>query len=430
MTDMKIERFSPHNGSKPNQRPSGRTRKRRAAGVFSFLLALMICSSAWPESLEVAPSSIIRGDKVIAIFSLTDAENEGGWVGLYRKGDPDEKYIVYRNCEKGINRWEIPMDQAGEYQLRLFKDYFQQKKGSVVGFTVTASHGSSITLKTAGVPVGGKIMVEYSIVHPDDEDKSGWIGLFLRGQPSDKVVHYKKTGGQSGTWEFVANVPPGTYEFRLFQDYYGQKLIATSSGVEVNTAYSNATLAVDPPIIPAGGKVTARFSIPEAENEGGWAGLYRRGDADDKQIGYKKCEKGPTTWEVLVNDPGEYEIRLFKDYFQQKKAAVKGFSVGRVDRSWGKTWRVREVLGNEYWEEVWTLRSDDKTFDAKFVHYPSGRIFDVQNFGTIRSFDGKNLVVDRPGYGQYLGHVSSDRKAITQGTCTWHTGSWSGGIGE
>lgn len=47
-------------------------------------------------------------------------------------------------CGPGIERWEIALDQPGEYQLRMFKDYYQQKKGSVVDFISAARCSRSV----------------------------------------------------------------------------------------------------------------------------------------------------------------------------------------------------------------------------------------------------------------------------------------------
>lgn len=293
------------------------------AAVLVIFLALATTSAVNAEFLDVAPTSIARGGKVVANFSLTPQENEGGWVGLFKKGDPDDKYITYKKCGPAIERWEITLDEPGEYQLRMFKDYYQQKKGSVVGFTVVAQHGSNVMPDKTNYRFKEKIAVRYTLAPPDDQDSSGWVGLYIRGSGNDKPLVYKKTGGKGGTWELV-DIAPGNYELRLFQDYYGERLIATSPGFDV-MAQAGSSISFQPERIDAKGKLKVSYSImpPDDQDSAGWIGFYRKGEPNDRQIAYKKTGGKSGTWEVVADvEPGSYELRLFQDYFGQKLVAV------------------------------------------------------------------------------------------------------------
>jgi uncharacterized protein (DUF2141 family) len=308
-------------------------RRRHASEYIALMVGTVMLGLALPaapgvvvtaraESLEVAPTSVARGGKVIASFSLTPKENEGGWLGLYKKGAPDDKYIAYRKCGTGIERWEIVLDEPGEYQLRLFKDYYQQKKGSVAGFAVVAQHGSVVMPDKTVYRFKERIAVRYTLAPPDDKDTSGWVGLFVRGTASDKHVAYKRTGGKSGTWE-IPDIAPGSYELRLFQDYYGQRQIATSPPIEVVRPQASS-ISFEPASVAAAGKVVVNYTIlpPDDQDGAGWIGLYRRGEGNDRQITYKKTGGKSGTWEIANLPPGSYELRLFQDYFGQKLVAV------------------------------------------------------------------------------------------------------------
>jgi hypothetical protein len=293
------------------------------AAALAIFLTLAMASTVNAESLEVAPTSVALGGKVVATFSLTPKENEGGWVGLFKKGDPDDKYVTYKKCGPGPERWEIVLDEPGEYQLRMFKDYYQQKKGGVVGFAVVAQHGSNVMPDKTNYRFKEKIAVRYTLAPPDDQDSSGWVGLYIRGSGNDKPLAYKKTGGKSGSWELV-DTASGNYELRLFQDYYGQRLIATSPGFDV-MAQAGSSISFQPERVVAKGKLMVSYSImpPDDQDSAGWIGLYRKGEPNDRQIAYQKTGGKSGTWEIVADvAPGDYELRLFQDYFGQKLVAV------------------------------------------------------------------------------------------------------------
>lgn len=86
-------------------------------------------------------------------------------------------------------------------------------------------------------------------------------------------------------------------------------------------------------------------------------------------------------------------------------------------------WHVIETVGSNVWTATWTLRKDGASFDATWTHTPGNDSGKLTNFAHIRSRTAREIVIDRPGLGQYTGTFSANGKRIT-GRMSWATGTW------
>lgn len=84
---------------------------------------------------------------------------------------------------------------------------------------------------------------------------------------------------------------------------------------------------------------------------------------------------------------------------------------------------VVETLGAERWMAEWTLLDDGVSLDGSWRHEPGGDTGVNRRFARIVRIDGPQIVIDRPGLGQYTGTVSADRRVIT-GTVSWAPATW------
>lgn len=214
--------------------------KATGLAALTLLLVCILYTTVFAASLSVDKAVIQNGETVTATFGMAWAEYEGGFVGFYQKDAGDGSWITYKKIAFETTNLTIPdpyfavkVEDPGSYEFRMFTDYWGSKKVATVSVECVFSPTSSITVKNANVVGGDKITADYSISKIDGENTAGWIGLYLAGTEDDKYLTYKKTGGVSGTFEVDAPATAGTYNFRLFKDYYGVYKLATSGTVTV-----------------------------------------------------------------------------------------------------------------------------------------------------------------------------------------------------
>ena len=87
--------------------------------------------------------------------------------------------------------------------------------------------------------------------------------------------------------------------------------------------------------------------------------------------------------------------------------------------SLGRFWRVNEI---GVWEGTWTRRGDSNVFDAYWKHTNGSEERDVITFKY--TLDDGQIVLSRPGTGEYRGKLSADGKKIVDGTATWYRPGW------
>jgi hypothetical protein len=210
--------------------------------LMTTVFILLFCGAAMAASLSVDKSQMQTGDSVTATYTIAFKEQEGGFVGFFKKEADDGHWITYKNFSyshqpdgsvQTDNTFQVKVDEPGSYEFRMFKDYFGTIKLATTSVDVVFSPSSTVTAEPVTVFVGDKITATYTISGPDGNDTSGWVGLYAVGADDGTWMAYQKTGGVSGKYEVAALISPGMYEFRLFKDYFGTWKLAKSNTVTV-----------------------------------------------------------------------------------------------------------------------------------------------------------------------------------------------------
>ncbi len=89
----------------------------------------------------------------------------------------------------------------------------------------------------------------------------------------------------------------------------------------------------------------------------------------------------------------------------------------------GQRWRVIETMGTQRWIAEWLVRADGNSFDASWRHEPSGGSGTLSGFAKLGEVRGNQIVIQRPGLGEYTGTLSKDGRQIS-GRTSWCDCSW------
>jgi len=226
--------------------------------LMNFIVSILIgCSfgadvQAQAASLSVDKPNAQIKEPVTATYSLSYEDCEGGWIGVFVKGTPDDAYFWTKtvafdeNKQLVDNTHTVYFDNPGSYEFRLFEDYYGQRKVATGSVEVVFAPTSTISVSASFVPGNQIVTAQYTISERDGLDTGGWIGFYKVGSDDGSYVTYQKTGGISGTFEVT--MPEGrdeNYEFRLFMDYYGQWKLATSPPVRAAASDDELAQPVD-----------------------------------------------------------------------------------------------------------------------------------------------------------------------------------------
>lgn len=193
-------------------------------------------------------------------------------------------------------------------------------------FGLVTVYAASISVDKTSVQTGETVTATFSISLKEYD--GGWIGLYKKESGDGDYICYKKitfneTLELSDNTYQVKVYEPGSYEFRMFKDYFGTKKVATAS---FNVVFSpTSTVSASPSYVETGKTITAKYTISKIDGEdtSGWVAFYKKESEDASYITYKKTGGTSGTYEVIAPDaPGEYDFRLYKDYFGTYKLAV------------------------------------------------------------------------------------------------------------
>jgi len=189
--------------------------------------------------------------------------------------------------------------------------------------TLSASPGS--------IAVGGTLTATWSgIAAPTPMD---WIGFYVPGAPEASYFDWifvscskvPSVALAAGSCSFtVPNVPPGTYELRLFANN-SATLLATSNSITVTGTVAGTTLAASPASVSAGSTLTATWSGIQTPSTLDWIGFYAVGDAPNANPidwMFTNCSKtqnlvgssGTCPLTIPNASPGNYELRLYSGF--------------------------------------------------------------------------------------------------------------------
>ncbi len=222
----------------PSTLPSGTYEIRLFSNDRYSLLASSAPFSVTAASgplMTASPATIAPGGSITVSWSGIAAPTATDWMALYASGAAHDAFVdwIYVSCSKtpvaggagGSCPFVIPADvAAGAYQTRLFANgqYVHLATGNAIA--VTTSGGASVNVSPTTVAPGGSVIASWNgIAAPTTTD---WMGLYAPGAADEAFIDWiyvscsQTTGGATtdGACPFVmpVDVPPGTYEVRLF----------------------------------------------------------------------------------------------------------------------------------------------------------------------------------------------------------------------
>ena len=308
-----------------------------------------------PPTLSASPASVAVGGTVTATWANIATPTSTDWIGLYAVGADDASYATWRyvSCStlpgptglaSGSCGLPVPSLVPGSYELRLFANNGYGRIATSAPFTVTAAVVATLSVSPSSVVAGGTVTATWSgITSPAGAD---WIGLFVPGTADTAFLARIYTnctasagaiGVAAGSCPFPlsAGLTARSYELRLFRNNGFTKL-ATSGSFTVT---AGVALSVSPPVVAAGGAVTATWSGIVAPTGGDWIGLYTPAAADGAYVAriYVNCAASPGATGAAGGacpfalsaglTPGSYQLRLFSNNTLTRLAVSGNFTV-------------------------------------------------------------------------------------------------------
>ena len=271
-----------------------------------------------PTSLSVQPTTVGAGKEVTARWQGISPASAGDWIALYSVGAPDTRPLSSRYtgaAASGEVALEVPPAvAAGDYELRLFADNSFSRLASVP----LRVERAVLTAEPPTVCAGCMVTARWSGVSPPSS--TDWVVLYRAGAPNSQQLAYAYTGGTAHGEAALAvppDLPPGTYELRLFAQN-GFWLLGRAS-----VAVERATLTAEPATAQPGTAVRARWSGVSPPTGGDWIVLYPAGAPNETFLTYcytngttAASGSGTASGEVALTipaaaTPGAYELRLF-----------------------------------------------------------------------------------------------------------------------
>jgi hypothetical protein len=319
-------------------------------------------------------------------------------------------------------------------------------------------HASAASLTVEKSVVCEGSWANASFVLPYDEDQPqgerddggyGFAAFFEKGARNDGWVggtkYFNNGEGKEVKMSFRAPHKLGQYEFRLFRDPYNQIMLASKPVDIVKCPPSGAY--VDTPKTVCQGQlanITAWLPIEEDDrfDGSGFVALYNSGT--NEQIGGTRsgvndncmgnCRPRPIKFPLTFDmPPGDYEWRMFGDYFGSYLLETFPVQVSKCDASNPQDGTRPDTgdyanpkfpqLGNrisvdeigQYFGE-WTRIEGTDTFNAIW----NGQITDVIE---VKSIDGDQVTFYRRGNdGYYYGTLNGD--GTITGTASWYEPGW------
>ena len=194
---------------------------------------ITVSAAAPVASFTASPGSIAGGGTLTATWSGIQTPSTLDWIGFYAVGDaPNANPIdwMFTNCSKtqnlvgssGTCPLTIPNASPGNYELRLYSGFNLLATSNSITVTGTVA-GTTLAASPASISAGNTLTATWSgIPAPTPMD---WIGLYVPGAPEASYfdwifVSCSKVASvalAAGSCPFtIPNVPPGTYELRMY----------------------------------------------------------------------------------------------------------------------------------------------------------------------------------------------------------------------
>jgi hypothetical protein len=85
-------------------------------------------------------------------------------------------------------------------------------------------------------------------------------------------------------------------------------------------------------------------------------------------------------------------------------------------------WVTVESSGGQTWDGIWTFDRGHRTMSGSWVNRQTGQRVYARHMTVTQQ--GRQLIISRPGLGNYVGTLQNHGRAIT-GTMSWVSGRFS-----
>lgn len=314
-----------------------------------------VCEGSWVNASFILPyaedqpeGELDDGGYGFAAFFEKDARNDG-WVGgtkYFNNGEGKEVKMSFRAPHK-----------LGQYEFRLFRDPYNQKKlgSKPVDIQKCPASGAYVdTPKTVCLGQSANITAWLPIEEDDRFDGSGFVALYRAG--TDEQIGGTRSGVNDNCMSNCApkpvkfpltfQIPPGDYEWRMFGDYFGQfpldtypvKVIDCAGSNPQNGAQQNETQQDGN--LPGASQQTPNTGIPAPACDGLILNLNEGPNSAVIAKVVDACEHKPLEGAAL-------DIRIFHTWDEQLKKAINGnyADIGK-ERTNGNGEVIIPVTGN------------------------------------------------------------------------------------
>jgi C1A family cysteine protease len=209
---------------------------------------------ALSTTVTVTPGSIARGGSVTVTFNNASVPKSTDWIGLYAAGAADTAYLSWfynSSCTQtpgtarasGSCQYTVPVTlPTGTYEFRLFANDGYTRLAVSTALTVTSAT-TSLTVTPSSIARGSAVTVTFS--NASTPTSTDWIGLYATGTSDTAYLSWiydsscTQTPGASKAsgscqYSIPANLPVGTYEFRLFANDGYTRLAVSNPSLSVH----------------------------------------------------------------------------------------------------------------------------------------------------------------------------------------------------
>ncbi len=287
-----------------------------------------------PNVSVVAAETAIEADRHLSVsWSGHNTPDGSDWIGLFAVGVPNDGPRVTWTYTGGgvagtIRLPVLPNVGPGQFEFRMFYANSLLLLGRSAPITIGRPR-LAVTSSLTSFSADRAITVAWSGAHTF-ADGGDWISLFAVGVPNDGPrTDWTYTGGAAnGSLSFGIrpNVPPGSYEFRMF---WANSLTELGRSAAITIGAPTVPLSATPSSWGPGDVVQVSWSAHLYQNGGDWIGLYPAAadDGTNNRITWRYTT-GASAGTVDFGIPaglspgGRYELRMFWANGLQRLGAV------------------------------------------------------------------------------------------------------------
>lgn len=300
-----------------------------AALVFSLLAffagATVVSAQVPSYTIEASKSTYALGEVIEVAWEREGRTSSSrDWIGLFHAGDDNTEFIAWRylpltqTTSGTVTFTEVA--GVGAYEVRVFLRNEFTAGGSSDFFTVIDSGTNdpfAIDVVDRSISRGDDVEADWTA--PRNRSSSqDWIGLFREGASNNRYLDYEyiADGATAGSVSFNID-DNGQYRLRMFINNSFTK-VAESQLIQVGPRTQDDeeySLEIQDTEIVLGEKAVVEWTAPIDRSRRDWIGLFEDGASDEDYLQYHYLGSRYTEGEVefTIEEPGEYEFRLFED---------------------------------------------------------------------------------------------------------------------